>query len=108
LGLALIRAAPARRAVILAGPGLLVLLLASDACFALAHNLPFSDVLAGRVPGTGAWIEGVLLMTGALLPRSRPRLASKRFGDGGEHSIDVIGRHVEVGDRPYAVCIDRP
>jgi enterochelin esterase-like enzyme len=72
-GLALIRVRPDRRVVIAAAGALFLLLFASDACFALARNLRLSDVLAARLPGAGAWIEGTLFGVGATLARPMPR-----------------------------------
>lgn len=69
LELALIRAKPLPRVVIAGGLALLVLLFASEASFALARNLRLSTVLASRVPGDGAWLEGLLLAIGAALPQ---------------------------------------
>ena len=69
LGLALFRIKPAPRAIIAGGLGLVLLLFASEASFALARNLRLSSVLASRVPGSGAWIEDLLLAAGAALPR---------------------------------------
>jgi enterochelin esterase-like enzyme len=68
LGLVLVQIKPASRVIIAGGLGLVLLLFASDASFALARNLRLSAVLAGRVPGEGAWIEAVLLAAGAALP----------------------------------------
>ncbi|HTX30847.1 MAG TPA: alpha/beta hydrolase-fold protein [Solirubrobacteraceae bacterium] len=68
LGLVLIRVRPSARVVVVAGFGLLLVLFASEASFALARNLRLSAVLADRVPGSGAWFEGVLLAAGAALP----------------------------------------
>jgi hypothetical protein len=73
LGLALFRLKPGLRVVIAAAGALCLLLFASDACFALARNLRFNDVLPARVPGTGAWIEGALFAAGAALARPLPR-----------------------------------
>ena len=79
LGLALIRVRPTARVVIVGGLGLLVLLFASEACFALARNLRLSAVLAHRVPGDGVWFEGLLLVAGAALAgRLRGRLRLPR------------------------------
>lgn len=82
VGLTLIRLGPLPRVVIAAGLGLLLLLFASEASFALARNLQLSAVLASRVPGDGAWLEGLLLAVGAALPqllRGRVRLPRLAF-----------------------------
>jgi hypothetical protein len=68
LGLGLIRIKPPARTVIVAGLGLVLLLFASEASFAVARNLRLSSVLTDRVPGIGPWVEGLLLGVGAALP----------------------------------------
>ncbi len=68
-GLALIRIKPVPRVIIAGGLGLVLLLFASEASFALTRNLRLSAVLSGRVPGAGAWIEAGLLAAGTALPR---------------------------------------
>ena len=73
-----LRVAPARRlvlALLIATP---LALLASDASFALARNLPLISVLHDRTPPLGPWLEAMLLAVGAALPgllvwRSRDR-----------------------------------
>lgn len=72
-GLAVVRVPAMRRGVLAAVLGTLVLLLASDAAFALARNLRFSAVLDARDPGTGPWWEGVMFALGAWLPHALPR-----------------------------------
>jgi hypothetical protein len=72
LGLALFRIKPEARVIIAGGLGLVLLLFASDASFAVSRNLRLSAVLADRVPGDGAWIEGLLLASAAALPRPVP------------------------------------
>ncbi len=69
LGMALIRIGPKSRVVITGGLGLVLLLFASEASFAVARNLSLSSVLASRIPGTGMWVEGLLLAAGAALAR---------------------------------------
>ncbi len=76
LGLALIRFRPLRRTLGVAVLGLLLLLFASDASFALARNLHLTHVLAHRTPPLGAWIEALVLSTGCALPR--PLAAARR------------------------------
>lgn len=55
------------RVIAAAGLGLPLLLLASDCSYAVARNMRMSEVLAGRVPGWGAWAEAALLAAGAAL-----------------------------------------
>ena len=79
LGLALIRFPAARRALLILVFGAVLLLLASDASYALARNLRFGDVLLNRQPGLGPWVECLLLAAGGALPRtwSRRRAAAR-------------------------------
>jgi hypothetical protein len=66
--------APRRRALIALLPALILLLVASDASFALAENLRLSGVLRGRVPPSGAWVEALLFAFGAAIPQPIARL----------------------------------
>jgi hypothetical protein len=69
LGVALGRMGRLRR-VGTAGPlALLLLLLGSQAAFALARNERFTHVLTGRTPGPGVWLEALFLAVGCALPR---------------------------------------
>jgi hypothetical protein len=68
-GIALIRVKPLRRVVMAGMLGLLVLLFASDAAFALARNLRLGQVLSDRAPGFGPWLEALLFAAGSALPR---------------------------------------
>jgi hypothetical protein len=77
-GLALIRLKPLQRTAIAGMLGLLALLFASDAAFALARNLRLSYVLSGRAPGLGAWLEALLFAAGSALPRPFARLRWRR------------------------------
>ncbi len=78
IGAALIRLGPLPRCVLVGLLGLVILLLASDASFALARNLGLGGVLLDRAPGLGPWLEGLLLAVGSALPRRR--LAPRRPG----------------------------
>jgi hypothetical protein len=69
LGLLLIRVRPLHRACLVAALGLILLLFASDASYALARNDPLSQVLWNRAPGSGPWLEALLLAAGSALPR---------------------------------------
>jgi hypothetical protein len=79
LGLALIRVDPWRRAALAAGLGLVLLLFASQAAFALAENLRLSAVLLDRVPGFGPWFEALLFAAGSALPRPIAKLERSRW-----------------------------
>ena len=82
LGLALRRASRSVRLVLVATIGPLLLLLASDASFALARNLRLSDVLLNRAPGIGPWIEGLLLAAGSAAVRRRRGVDAARVAPG--------------------------
>ena len=61
--------------------GAVLLLFASDACYALARNLRLGGVLLNREPGLGPWVECLLLAAGGALPRAwtgRRRRAAAR------------------------------
>jgi hypothetical protein len=53
-----------------------VLLLASDASYALARNLRFWPVATGRAPSAGPWLEALLLAIGAVLPLTWPAVVA--------------------------------
>ncbi len=78
IGAVLIRLDPLPRSVLVGLLGVLILLLASDASYALTRNLGLGGVLLDRAPGLGPWVEGLLLTIGSALPRRR--LALRRPG----------------------------
>jgi hypothetical protein len=75
--------APRRRALFALLAALLLLLIASDASYALEENLRLGGVLWSRVAPSGAWVAALLFAFGAALPQpvawfkrsSLPRLA---------------------------------
>ena len=72
LGAAFSRASRSSRFVFVAMIGSLLLILASDASYALARNLRLDEVLLNRAPGIGPWLEGLLIAAGSVaLPRRR-------------------------------------
>ncbi len=81
-GTALGAVRPLPRAAVAGLLGTLLLVVASNASFALARNLPYGSVLESRGPGLGPWLEGVVFAAGVALPglvalrlpRSLPRL----------------------------------
>lgn len=80
-GVALRRVSPLRR-VALAGPlALLVLLLASQASYALTRNLRLSDVVFSRRPGLGPVLEAVVF--GVACALARPVSRGDRGGTAG-------------------------
>jgi CubicO group peptidase (beta-lactamase class C family)/enterochelin esterase-like enzyme len=68
IGWALIRVDRGRRVVLVGVFSLLLMLLGSDASYALARNLSFDQVLLDRTPGLGPWLEAVLLTAGSAVP----------------------------------------
>ena len=58
-----------------------LLLLVSDASYALAQNLGFSHVLVIRAPGLGPWVQFMALAVGSALPAAvgRAVLSRSRF-----------------------------
>jgi hypothetical protein len=81
-GAALVRVPRLWRGVLIGTVGILLLLLASQASFALTRNLRLSDVVWSRSPGTGAWVEGLVFAAAAMLPGSIAWLP-RRDGRGG-------------------------
>jgi predicted esterase len=77
-GATLIRTAPTRRAAVAGVAGLLVLLVASDAAFAVTHNLRFGPILWQRAPTIGCWVQALALAIGAAIPRSPASLRVPR------------------------------
>ncbi|HET7047482.1 MAG TPA: alpha/beta hydrolase-fold protein [Solirubrobacteraceae bacterium] len=77
-GLLIVWIAPRRRALAALLPALILLLIASDASFALAENLRLGSVLWGRVPPSGAWVEALLFALGAAIPEAIVRLPKPR------------------------------
>jgi hypothetical protein len=77
-GLLIVWIAPRQRALVALLPALILLLIASDASFALAENLRLSGVLWGRVPPSGAWVEALLFALGAAIPGAIVRLPKPR------------------------------
>jgi hypothetical protein len=74
LALPLRRTPRLRRILVVASLGLALLLVASQASFALTRNLNFTHVLSSRTPGSGPWLEALMLTMGcALLGRARGR-----------------------------------
>jgi hypothetical protein len=67
-GIALIPLAPPHRAALAGALCLILLLVASQASYALARNLPFSGVITSRAPGAGPWVEALLFAVGCALP----------------------------------------
>jgi hypothetical protein len=68
-GVALMRVRPVRRAGLAGGLSLVLLLVASQAAYALARNLRFSHVIFSRRPGFGPLLEGLLFAAACALPR---------------------------------------
>ncbi len=69
LGIALVRVCPPRRMFFAGLLAAALLLSASDASYALTHNLRLGQVLLNHEPGLGAWTEALLLAAACALPR---------------------------------------
>lgn len=83
-GLLTWRLEPVRRAIAFALLGALILFVASQAAYALARNLHFTNVLFGHRPGSGGFVEAAVLAAGSYLPggvigrRQRPAPGLRR------------------------------
>jgi hypothetical protein len=115
-GIALVSWAPRRRLAVAGVLGLIVLVVAAQASYALARNLRFSDALLRHDPGVGPVLEALAFAIGAGLPRlgaDRTRSGRRRrslvtlwtrFDDrglgGGEHrnGAEHDGDRDHVGD----------
>jgi len=101
-GLALIRIRPWLRAVT-AGPlALALLLLLSQAAFALTRNLRFSDVVFSRRPGFGSVLEGLAFAVGCALPRRLRADHRRRRGLGPLLVIGAGEPSLGAGEHRYA------
>ena len=115
-GIILIARPPGRRALSVGALGLVSLLLASQAAYALARNLRFDHVLFGHLPGVGGLLEAAVLALGSYLPGGvvgrRQRAAAGRgarrrgglrhlgLGAGeNRHAAEDDGDRDEVSDR---------
>jgi hypothetical protein len=109
-GVALAEVPPYRRAALALVLALVVLLLASQASYALARNIAFSSTVFSRTPGLGPVLEACAFALGCALPRpanrrQRPgarrrsvvarisgfddrRVGGGERGDGGQHGHD--------------------
>jgi len=88
---------PRRRTLVALLPALILLLVASDASFALAENLRLSGVLSARVPPSGAWFEALLFAAGAAVADlAIGRLPKLR----GARVRELLPRTRRVGTRP--------
>jgi len=95
-GLILLARAPLPRAVSVGAIGLLSLLLASQAAYALARNLHFDQVLFGRLPGAGSLVEAAALTIGSYLPGG---VVGRRQRAPGAQAATRLGalRHLGLG-----------
>ena len=87
LGVVLARMPVARRTPVIGLIAAALLLLASDASYALTQNLRLSHVLVVRAPGLGPWVQFLAFAIGSALPaaagwalvsRERARAAKRR------------------------------
>lgn len=85
VGVALVQTPALRRGAFALVAGGVVLLVASQAAYALARNLPFGQVLGSRTPGFGPVLEALAFAAGCALARPG------RGGDGGVRRRRSIG-----------------
>jgi hypothetical protein len=92
-GVTLIGVSPVRRAALAGGLSLVLLLVASQAAYALARNLRFSHVIFGRRPGFGPLLEGLLFAVACALPRPKfgSQWAARRPPVGGSRPPGHLG-----------------
>lgn len=88
-GVALIRIPATSRAALALVLGVALLLLASQASYALARNLRFSDVVLSRAPGLGPLVEGVAFALGCWL--ARPAGRRQRGDVSGRARVPILG-----------------
>ncbi len=112
-GVATVRLSPGRRALAAGLIALALLMLASQASYALTRNLRFSDVLLHRTPGTGPWLEALVFALACALPRrsvlgraGRGRGRPVRSGRGPLSYLGLRGRELRntgqyEGNREY-------
>ena len=68
LGVVLVWIPVAERTAAIALVAGALLLLVSEACYALAQNLGFARVIVVRAPGLGPWVQFMALAVGSVLP----------------------------------------
>jgi hypothetical protein len=94
-GVALVRPPAPHRAALAGALCLVLLLLDSQASYALVRNLPFSGVITSRAPGAGPWVEALLFAIGCALPGravagaqwARRVRRTRVFAPGGEFGV---------------------
>jgi hypothetical protein len=102
-GVALAEVVAPRRAALALVLALAVLLLGSQASYALARNVVFSSTVFSRTPGLGPVIEACAFALGCLLPRTAD--GGERPGTGRRSLAAVIGgvddRGVRGGEKRH-------
>jgi hypothetical protein len=103
-GVAMMELARNRRAALALVLALVVLLVASQASYALARNLAFSSTVFSRSPGLGPVLEACAFALGCWLPR--PADHGQRPGTGRRSLVSVISgfddRVMGGGERRHA------
>ena len=103
-GVAMTEVAPNRRAALALVLALVVLLVASQASYALARNIPFSSTVFSRTPGLGPVLEACAFALGCWLPRPADR--GQRPGTRRRSLVSVISgfddRGVGGGEHRHA------
>jgi hypothetical protein len=77
---AVLKLSPVSRSLLAGILGLLLLLIASQAAYALTRNLRFTEVLARRTPGLGPFLEALLLALGCAALQAPSALRRARGG----------------------------
>ena len=107
-GIILVGRPPGPRAISVGLLGLVALLLASQAAFALARNLRFDHVLFGHFPGVGGLVEAAALALGSYLPGGvigrRQRAAAAGGGSGRLGALRHLG--LGAGEHRHAAKHD--
>jgi hypothetical protein len=94
-GVALAETGAHRRAALALVLALAVLLLASQASYALARNVPFSSTVFSRTPGVGPVVEAVAFALGCWLPRAADR--GQRPGPRRRSVVSIFSRFDDRG-----------
>lgn len=91
VGVAWVRLARWQRALPALALGLALLLVGSQAAYALARNLPFTHVLFSRTPGLGPVLEALAFAGGCALARPLTDRERARAARGGVARIGGLG-----------------
>lgn len=82
VGIVLVHVPRARRVVLVGIASLALLLLLSQASFALTRNVRLQSVLLSRLPGSGPWLEALLLAAGCAIAGRKSGARRERSSGG--------------------------